>query len=170
VSLISELVPFLVFIPMWIEAARASRNERVQRTRGGVEPAKDVYAAMQIAYPGLFLAMVVEGLLRGQPSRGVVIAGVAIFLAAKSLKWWAIRSLGPAWTFRVIVVPGFSLVSSGPYRYLRHPNYLAVVGEFVGVALMTGARITGPIALVIFGYLLAKRIAVEDRALSKPDL
>jgi methyltransferase len=158
-------VPFAVFIPMWIEAARARRNERVQRARGGVEPAGDVYAAMQVAYPGLFLAMVVEGLLLGQPSPVVAIAGVVIFLAAKSLKWWAIWSLGSSWTFRVIVVPRATLVSSGPYRYLHHPNYVAVVGEIVGVALMSGARVTGPIALLLFGGLLLKRIAVENRAL-----
>ena len=52
--------------------------------------------------------------------------GLAVFAAAKLLKWWAIRSLGPYWTFRVIVVPGSSRVDSGPYRFLRHPNYIAV--------------------------------------------
>jgi methyltransferase len=65
----------------------------------------------------------------------------------------------------VIVVPGDSLVASGPYRYLRHPNYVGVVGEFIGTALMTGAIVTGPLALLGFGALLWRRIAVEERAL-----
>ena len=56
------------------------------------------------------------------------------------------RRSGACWTFRVIVVPGTTLVASGPYRFMRHPNYVAVVGELVGVALMTGARVTGPLA------------------------
>jgi len=147
------------------EALRAARNERAQRARGGVEPAGDVYRVMQVAYPGSFLAMIAEGALRGVPGLPIVLAGAAVFAAAKALKWWAILTLGSFWTFRVIVVPNAVLVHRGPYRALRHPNYVAVVGELVGVALMTGALATGPLAVVVFGVLLLKRIAVEDDAL-----
>src|SRR4029077_16417580 len=93
------------------------------------------------------------------------VAGLALFTAAKALKWWAIVSLGPAWTFRVSVVPGATAIAAGPYRYVRHPNYVAVVGEIVSVALMTAARVAGPLALIVFGALLARRITVENRAL-----
>ena len=121
---------------------------------------------MQVAYPGAFLAMIAEGVhARGAP----VVAhrrGAALFCrAAKALKWWAILSLGPAWTFRVIVVPGADARPSGPYRFCAIPNYVAVVGELVGVALMTGARVTGPVATCVFALLMLKRIAVENRAL-----
>jgi len=75
-------------------------------------------------------------------------------------------SLGDAWSFRVIVVPGAKLVSKGPYRWLRHPNYLGVMGELVGVALMSGARIAGPIGTILFALLMYKRISVEERALN----
>ena len=153
-----------VFVPMAIEAARAARNERAQRARGGVEPDDDVYAVMRVAYPAAFLAMIVESALRGASSPALVAAGIVIFAGAKMLKWWAILSLGRAWTFRVIVVPGATLVSRGPYRVIRHPNYVGVVGELVGVALMTGAIIAGPLAIVVFGGLLLRRIAVEERA------
>jgi len=155
-----------VFLPMLIEAMRARRNERSQRARGGMEPRGDVYALMQLAYPGLFLAMIAEGWLRGAPPFGVFFAGALIFTAAKLLKWWAICSLGSFWTFRIIVVPGVPLVASGPYRYLAHPNYLAVLGEFIGAAVMTGAAVMGPIATLGFGALMLKRIAIEDDALS----
>jgi methyltransferase len=155
----------VVYASMAVEALRASRNERVQRSRGGVEAPGDVYAVMRIAYPGLFLGLLAEGAVRGDPPLGVIVGGGLVFAAAKALKWWAIRSLGPSWTFRVIVVPGVPLVSRGPYRYFRHPNYLAVLGEFLGVGLMTGARILGPVAIVIFGALILKRVAIENRAL-----
>ena len=56
-------------------------------------------------------------------------------MAAKALKWWAILTLGRFWTFRVIVVPGATLVAGGPYRWLRHPNYVGVIGELVGVGV-----------------------------------
>jgi len=94
-----------------------------------------------------------------------VIAGATVFVLAKAFKWWAILTLGPFWTFRVIVVPGVTLVATGPYRWLRHPNYVGVVGELAGAALMTGALVTGPIAAAGFLFLLSKRIAVESRML-----
>ena len=121
---------------------------------------------MQLAYPLAFLSMLGEAALRDTtPSRAVLIAGATLFATAKALKWWAILTLGRCWTFRVIIVPGAPLVRSGPYRFLRHPNYLGVIGELTGVALMTGALVTGPIATAAFGALMLKRVAIEDRAL-----
>jgi methyltransferase len=159
------IVLMTVFGFLLVEARRASHNERAQRARGGVEPQGDPYAIMRVAYPGAFLAMIIEGILRGSLAPGTVIAGSVLFILAKALKWWAMLSLGPSWTFRVIVVPGAELVTSGPYRYLRHPNYVAVVGELAGVALVSGARVAGPIATAAFVMLMLKRIAVENRAL-----
>jgi methyltransferase len=150
---------------MLVEARRAASNERAQRARGGVEAIGDVYGVMRVAYPLAFLSMIVERMVRDAPSAPWVIAGLTLFGAAKALKWWAILSLGPAWTFRVITVPGTSLVTGGPYRFVRHPNYIAVVGELVAVAIMTGARITGSIAVIGFGLLILKRVGVEERAL-----
>jgi methyltransferase len=153
---------------MLLETLRASMNERAQRARGGVEPPDDIYKMMRIAYPGAFLVMLAEQSLGGAPPSGVLFAGATLFAAAKALKWWAIAALGRAWTFRVIVIPGAPLVASGPYRFVRHPNYVAVVGELVGAALMTRALVSGPIATALFGMLLRKRIAVEDRMLGRP--
>jgi methyltransferase len=155
----------IVFGTMLVEARRASANERAQLARGGIEPTGDVYKVMRVAYPGAFLAMFVEGALRAAPAPMVVLAGGTLFLAAKALKWWAILSLGPFWTFRVIVVPGARLVAVGPYRWLRHPNYVGVVGELAGAALITGAPLTGLAGIATFSWLLVRRIAVEERAL-----
>jgi methyltransferase len=150
---------------MAFEAGRAARNERAQRARGGIEPQGDVYPAMRVVYPAAFLAMLVEAFIRGLPPTWIVALGVALFAASKMLKWWAIVSLGPAWTFRVVVVPGSELVTVGPYRLMPHPNYVAVAGELVATALMTGARVSGPIATLLFSLLMLKRISVENRAL-----
>ncbi len=161
--LLSLLV--VVFVTMAIEAVRASRNEHAQLARGGVEPPGDVYKVMRVVYPLAFLGMLAEGALGGGPPRAVAVAGALVFAAAKALKWWAIVSLGRFWTFRVIVIPGAVLVSRGPYRWLRHPNYVAVIGELVGVAILCGAAVTGVTAMAVFGLLLMKRMAVEERAL-----
>ena len=93
------------------------------------------------------------------------VAGALLFVLAKALKWWAIATLDGAWTFRVIVVPGMRRVVTGPYRYLSHPNYVAVVGELAGVALLTAAQVSGPLATLAFGLLMMKRAAIERRAL-----
>ncbi len=155
----------IVFAPMLAEARRANRNERLQRARGGIEPPGDVYAVMRIAYPAVFLAMIAEGTWRQIAMSYFVVPGFLLFLLAKTLKWWAIRSLGRSWTFRVIVVPGDAAVKSGPYAWLRHPNYVAVAGELVAVALMSGALVTGPVGTLLFCGLMLKRMSVEDRAL-----
>jgi methyltransferase len=161
------VLALIVFVPMAIEARRAARNERAQRARGGVEPPDDarIYAWMQIVYPGAFAAMLAELAIRGQTSPNVALAGALTFAAAKALKWWAIVTLGSCWTFRVIVVPGAPLVRRGPYRLLRHPNYVAVAGELIGAALMAGAVVTGPLMTLGFLLLMIQRIAVEQRAL-----
>ena len=157
----------VVFGFMLVEARRAARNDRAQRARGGVEPGADaaVFAVMRIAYPAAFASMLAEGAWRGGAPADLFLIGAAVFTAAKALKWWAILELGPSWTFRVIVVPGVPLVHSGPYLFLRHPNYVGVVGELAGAALMTGAVISGPLATLAFAALIVRRIAVEQRAL-----
>jgi methyltransferase len=158
------LIAALCFTPMLVEAARARRHERLQRARGAVEPSGDVYPLMQFAYPGVFVAMLAEMLLAGRATTPEMFAsGLAVFLLGKALKWWAILSLGEQWTFRVLVLPGSTPVSSGPYRFMAHPNYVGVVGELAGAAIMTGARIAGPLGAGLFIALMLRRAALEQR-------
>ena len=159
----TRLLLAIVFIPMLVEARIAAVNERAALRRGGLEAAGDVYRVMRVAYPAVFLVMIAEGAL--WPGHACLAVGLAIFIAAKLLKSWAIVTLRAAWTYRVITLPGRQLVTGGPYRWLRHPNYIGVTGELIGVALMTGARVTGPIGAIFFGLLMLKRISVEERAL-----
>lgn len=154
-----------VFAAMLVEAAISRRHDACLRARGAVEAPGDVYAAMQVAYPGVFLLMLAEGFGRGVLLDGVVVAGLAVFGLAKALKYWAIASLGERWTFRVLVPPGSKRIHRGPYRWLLHPNYVAVAGEIAGCALASHALVTGPIAFALFGTLMLRRIKVEEAAL-----
>ena|SRR5437762_3357719 len=156
---------FAVVVMMLAELKRSRANERLLRQRGASEPPGDVYRAMAIVYPVIFVAMAVEGALTGPARNAVLVAGFVVFAAAKLLKLWAISALGPRWSYRVLVLPGLPLVSTGPYAHVRHPNYLAVFGEIAGFALMVGAHITGVVSLVAFALLVRKRIAVEEKAL-----
>jgi methyltransferase len=149
------------------EAAVSARHERALRARGAVEPSGDVFAIMRWAYPACFVAMACEGAVLGPAPAPALAAGVVVFALAKALKVWAIRSLGERWTFRVLVLPGVPLVANGPYRFLRHPNYVAVVGEVVGFGLTVSASVTLVGSVAGFGALMARRVSVEDRALGR---
>lgn len=156
----------VVMATMLIETWVSRRHERRLRARGAVEPPGDVYAVMAVVYPGCFLVMAAEGALTGPPSALAHLAGGVVFVGAKALKWWAMASLGARWSFRVLVLPSLPLLRRGPYAFLRHPNYLAVVGELIGVALLLCAPVSGPLAVLAFAALLWRRIRVEERALS----
>ena len=158
----------LAFVPMLGEAIHSARHERLLRQRGAFEPPDDVYAMMQIAYPASFVAMIAEHWLRQPSVDGVTIAGAVVFGAAKSVKYWAIATLGERWSFRVLVPPQSALVTSGPYRFMRHPNYLGVLGELAGMALLAHAPVSGVAAALVFAGLLRARIRVEERALNLP--
>jgi methyltransferase len=158
----------MVLLIMLAESRISRRHERVLRRRGAVEPPDDVYRTMRWAYPAAFVVMALEGAIAGPPPASITLTGVAVMAAAKALKYWAIGSLGSRWTFRVLIVPDAPLVNTGPYAVLRHPNYVAVVGELVSMALMVGARVSGPITLLLFSLLLRQRIRVENRALRYP--
>jgi methyltransferase len=155
----------LAFVPMIAEAVRSAANERGLRAAGAIEPADDVYAAMQIAYPACFLAMLAEGVWRGSSVNATAFIGATVFVLAKGLKYWCIATLGGRWTFRVLVPPGSQLTRSGPYRLVRHPNYIGVAGELVGFGTLAQAPVAAIVSLIVFGVLLVARIRVEERAL-----
>ena len=164
---IAAITTLAALLIMAGEAVLSSFNERQLRARGAIEPAEDVIGSMQWAYPGAFIVMGIEGALTGPAPRDVLLAGLALFGVAKALKVWAISSLGSRWTYRVLVLPGEPLVTSGPYRFIPHPNYLAVAGEIISVAMIVWAPFTGVLAAIGFGRLMVARIRVEDRALGR---
>jgi methyltransferase len=163
VLIVTSLV--LIFGAMAFEARISWDHERRLRARGAVEPADDIWSVMSITYPAAFLAMAIESAYRGGPSTRRFLEGLVIWIAAKAIKAWAIRSLGDRWSFRVLVLPGAPLVSRGPYRWMRHPNYVAIVGEFAGAGTMLAAPATFLVFTAIFIGIMRRRIVVEERAL-----
>jgi methyltransferase len=155
----------LAFGPMLLEARLAAHHDRALRAAGAVEPRDDVFRWMQVAYPSAFVAMAAEAYVRPHGADPLVIGGIGAFVLAKAVKYWAIATLGPRWTFRVLVPPRSTLVTGGPYRFMRHPNYLGVIGELAGFALMAHAAAAGTASVLLFAWLIARRIGVEERAL-----
>ena len=156
----------LAFIPMALEARLAARHDRALRSAGALEPGDDVFPLMRLAYPAGFLAMAFEAEVRGARVNLMWAAGLVVFVLAKAIKYWAIATLGPRWTFRVLVPPASSRIMSGPYRFMRHPNYVGVIGELVGMGIMAQAPISGVLTVVVFLMLILARIRVEERALN----
>jgi methyltransferase len=167
---------FAIVIGFLLAETRVSAaHERQLRASDAVRPDGDVYRALAVVYPAAFVAMGIEGLWRaahapaaraaGHPSW--LAAGIVLFAASKALKYWAIHTLGERWSFRVYVQPGQPLVTTGPYRYVAHPNYIAVMGELAGAAMMGGAVVAGPVAIVLFAMVLRARIRFENRVLAE---
>jgi methyltransferase len=154
------ILPFLI-----VETIRSGYNERELRKHGAIEPAGDPWGLIAVIYSGGFVAMALEGWVRGGATERVMTAGLLLFTLAKIVKFWAVRTLGPRWSFRILVLPGAPLVTGGPYRYMTHPNYVGVFGEFAGSAVMLNAPVAGVVVALSFFYFLRKRIAVEERAL-----
>jgi methyltransferase len=165
---VSVIAGIAVLLMMLAEMQLSRHNERVLRARGAVEPPEDVYRTMAWAYPAFFVVMAVEGAIFGPAPGPATLAGAALLGVSKALKFWAIAALGGRWTFRVLVPPGGALVTGGPYAFLRHPNYVAVMGELASMGLLVGARISAPVAMVLFGVLIRQRIRVEETALRHP--
>ncbi len=133
---------------------------------GATEPHEPQYWMMAVAYPLSFLLMGAEAWWRQAGIGGAFVSGVLLFVAAKGLKYWAIGSLGERWTFKVRTLRGVPLVTSGPYKYVAHPNYVAVAGELVAAALMMGAFIAGPAMTGVFCVLMWRRMRFEERVLA----
>ena len=163
---VALIVAVVAFLPMIAEAILSTRHERALLAQGAVEPKDDVIGVMRVAYPGGFVAMVVEAWLRRPLIDDVFMWGAAIFVAGKVLKYWAIGTLGDRWTFRVLVPRQSVRITTGPYAVMRHPNYVGVLGELLGGMLMAHAWIAGPLATIGFSLLLLARIRVEERALA----
>ena len=155
----------LIAVAMVGEALRSGRNTEALKRQGAVEPVDPIWPVMAAVYPASFVAMFVESMLRGGPSSEQWIFGVMLFGAAKVLKYAAIGTLGPRWSFRVLVLPQEPLVATGPYRWMRHPNYVAVIGELIAAGVMMAAPLACVLFTLGFAEIIRRRIQVEERAL-----
>ncbi|MET4674298.1 isoprenylcysteine carboxyl methyltransferase family protein [Streptomyces microflavus] len=150
------------------ELVVARRNTRWSLARGGTEAGSAHYPAMVVLHTALLAGCLAEVHLADRPFLPAVgWTMAAVVVAAQLLRWWCITTLGPRWNTRVIVVPGLPLVSGGPYRLLRHPNYVAVAAEGIALPLVHGAWATALAFTLLNGVLMAVRIRCEDEALAR---
>jgi methyltransferase len=148
------------------ELVVSRRNAAWSMQRGGVEFGARHYRAMVALHSALLVGCVIEVAAAERPFVPTLgwpmLAAVA---ASQGLRWWCIATLGRQWNTKVIVVPGLSRVARGPYRWIQHPNYVAVVAEGAALPLVHTAWVTAGVFTVLNAALLRVRIAVEDAAL-----
>ncbi|WP_327064359.1 hypothetical protein OG500_00710 [Kitasatospora sp. NBC_01250] len=162
------LLIVLVAAERLAELAVARRNAAWSMARGGVEYGRGHYPVMVLLHTGLLAGCLAEVQLAARPFLPALgWPMLALVLAAQALRWWCIRTLGPRWNTRVIVVPDLPLVTAGPYRLLSHPNYLAVVLEGAALPLVHGAWLTAAGFTLLNLPLLATRLRCENAALTR---
>jgi methyltransferase len=159
----------LLVVERGLELLRSRRNVRAALAAGGVEAGRGHYPAM-VAFHAAFLAgCAVEPFLAPRPwPLAAAIGALLVAALAQGLRWWAVLTLGPSWSTRIVVVPGVPPVTGGPYALVRHPNYLAVTVELLAVPLIGGAVLTAALATLGNALLLSLRIPAEERALGAP--
>jgi methyltransferase len=156
----------LVVLERLAELVVSRRHAGWALSRGGVEHGRGHYPWMVLLHTGLLVACLGEAWILDRPFNPAVgWTMLAVVVAAQALRWWCILTLGRRWNTRVIVVPGMPLVARGPYRRLRHPNYVAVVAEGIALPLVHGSWVTALVFTLLNAWLLTVRIRTEDRAL-----
>ncbi|GAA1643326.1 isoprenylcysteine carboxyl methyltransferase family protein [Catellatospora bangladeshensis] len=151
-----------------VELVVSKRHARWALARGGREYGRGHYPYMVALHTALLAGCLAEVWLLDRPFLPWLgWPMLALVLASQALRWWCVTTLGPRWNTLVIVVPGLPLVDRGPYRWLRHPNYLAVVVEGIALPLVHTAWLTALIFTLLNFAVLAVRIRVEDRALAE---
>ena len=149
------------------ELVVSTRNARWALARGGVEYGRGHYPVMSAMHAALLVACVVEVAVADRPFLPWLgWPMLSLVVAAQALRWWCVATLGHQWNTRVIVVPDLPLVTSGPYRWLRHPNYVAVVVEVAALPLVHTAWVTALVFTLANAAVLSVRIPVEERALA----
>jgi methyltransferase len=160
------IVVALVALERLAELVVSQRNAAWSFERGGRESGQGHYPFMVVLHSGFLVAMLVEAWVRRPDvAAGLAWSMLALVVASQALRWWCIVTLGRRWNTRVIIVPGLPPVTSGPYRLLPHPNYVAVVLEGVALPLVHASWITALVFTVANAALLTVRIRTEDAAL-----
>jgi methyltransferase len=160
--LIAYVIIVLIAIQRLAEVVYADRNTRALLARGAVEIGRKHYPLIVLLHAAWLVAIVVF------LPRPVIISWplLVLFVAFQLLRVWVLVALGPYWTTRIISLEGAPLVTSGPFRYLRHPNYAVVVGEIAALPLVFGEAWVAIIFSVLNAAVLFWRIWVEEKALA----
>jgi methyltransferase len=161
----------LVAVLRGVELVISRRHQR-ELNQLGAHPGADPHFAWMVAlHAAILLGAAVEVILFGRPFIPLLgFAALTVFLFANALRWWVIRTLGTHWNVRVVDSAGLGVISSGPFRLIRHPNYAAVFLELAALPLVHTAWLTASAGSAAHVWVLSKRLAAEEAVLARhPD-
>ncbi|ASK63376.1 hypothetical protein CFK37_15030 [Virgibacillus phasianinus] len=150
-----------------IELIIARRNESWMLRHGAEERGAEHHKWFVLVHASFFISMIAECLVRNNPVESINYFLFAIFILTQLARIWCITSLGRFWNTKVIILPGAKLRTSGPYNYVKHPNYIIVGIELFVIPLLVGAPLTAVIFPFLHIFLLIHwRLPIEDKALA----
>lgn len=146
------------------ELLLARRNERWLLSHGAVEYGREHYPYIVSLHVLFFLSLIVEYLF--DPAESFSVPLLVLYLLVLAFKAWAVFSLGKYWNTKIYRVPGSRLVRKGPYRFMKHPNYVAVAAEIALIPLIFHLYVTAVVFTLLNAAMLTVRIREENRALA----
>ena len=159
------IVLSIVIIQRLAELGIAKNNEKRMKAEGAYEVGTRHYPIIVLLHTAFFVSLLVEVVVR-QPSLspiwGILLT---IFLLTQVLRVWCLSSLGKFWNTKIIILPGADVVMKGPYRFIRHPNYVIVATEILVLPLLFGAYFTAILFTVLNAWMMSVRIPQEEKAL-----
>lgn len=164
------MIPFYIFtsiviIQRLLEMVIARRNEKWMKAQGAIEFGRIHYQFLVMMHILFFLVFFFEKIAFSRELSPFWSLLGSLFIMAQLIRVWAISSLGRYWNTKIIVLPNVDVVRKGPYRYIKHPNYLVVFIELLVVPLMFGAYITAIMFTILNVMMLSIRIPAEEKAL-----
>jgi methyltransferase len=149
-----------------MEMRLSRRNQQRLAAQGVVKVSEPHFCWMVLLHAGVLVGAALEVVLLRRPFIAMLGVPMALlFVLANGMRWWVIRTLAGHWNVQVMASAGLGAVTSGPYRWIRHPNYLAVYIEMVALPLIHTAWLTAIVAALGNAWVLARRVAVEDSVL-----
>jgi len=149
-----------------LEMRLSRRHQRALAARGARREPEPGFVAMVALHTGVLVASAVEVVALHRPfSLALGVPALVAFALANALRWWVIATLGPHWNVQVVGSLALGVVTTGPYRLVRHPNYVAVFVELLALPLVHGAWITALAGAALHVPVLRRRLAVEEAVL-----
>jgi methyltransferase len=154
-----------------VELRISKRHQKEMATRGATKVDEPKFRWMVLLHTAVLLGAALEVVLLRRPFIvWLAVPMFAVFLATNAVRWWVIRSLGEHWNVQVVDSTRLGVVTSGPFRYVRHPNYAAVFAEMLALPLIHSAWITAVVGAIAHIGVLAQRLSTEERVLfANPD-
>ncbi len=154
----------VIIIQRLVELAIARSNEQWMKQRGAIEKGKKHYKWFIIIHTLFFLSLIAEIIFRNQQSFSFNYVLFAAFIITQIGRIWCITTLGRFWNTKIIIAPQFDVIKRGPYKYVKHPNYIIVGVELFVIPLLFGAWFTAILFPILHVLLLYVRIPVEEKA------